>query len=83
MSKPLSEYAIECNGANCGMHWRHETTVWFNIDGEDYSFTLIEQGFDHNTELVEFQADEDIPFDLDEEAQDILYQLYEAELNAL
>lgn len=59
-------------------YFRHESSICFTFDDETYWFTMIEEG---NTEdapkgnTVEFETDEELPFELTEEMKDTMYQL--------
>ena len=56
-------------------YFRNETTVSFTFDDESYWFTMIESGETTDSPDVDFEPDEDLPFDLTEEMKDEMYLL--------
>ena len=57
--------------------FRQETLVCFEIDGKEYSFTLIETGssISARDSAYEFQTEEELPFELTKEMTTWMYSL--------
>lgn len=73
------EQEFEINFESRGnTYFRHESSIAFDINGETYWFTMIEEGCDMTApeeNNVEFETDEDLPFELTEEMKDYMYNL--------
>jgi len=59
-------------------YFKNETSISFTFDGEEYWFSMIEEGDNENApegNTVEFESEEDLPFELTEEMKDRMYEL--------
>jgi len=58
--------------------FRHETSISFRINGEEYRFTMIEKGDAEDapeSNVVDFIPDEDLPFELTDDMKDEMYRI--------
>lgn len=59
-------------------YFRHESSIAYEIEGEVYWFTLIEEGDSYhapNDNNFYFETDEELPFELSEEMEEEMYRL--------
>jgi hypothetical protein len=59
-------------------YFRHESSIAYEIDGQEYWFTLIEEGDSDNApngNNFYFESDEELPFELSEEMEEEMYCL--------
>ncbi len=71
------EHEITLDGIGA-QHYESQTTVGYIIDGESYTFNIIEKGINDGTShSIEFFCESgELPFELTQGIKDELYQIY-------